>query len=64
MGSPSVITFWTELGMPWTSRSWPMSNKECMMVAIMWQDNSGESNCINNETNDENMTCYTVTITP
>ncbi len=33
-----------------------------LTVSIMWNDNSGESNCVNGEPDASDKTCYTVTI--
>jgi type IV pilus assembly protein PilV len=35
-----------------------------LQISVMWEDNSGESNCINGEPANADQSCYTVTITP
>ena len=41
-----------------------LTDANTMLISVMWEDNSGETNCQNNEPDSANKTCYTVTITP
>ena len=40
-----------------------LTNADTMLISVMWDDNSGETNCQNNEPDSAEKTCYTVTIT-
>jgi hypothetical protein len=38
------------------------SGANSLMLTVMWQDNAGESNCINGEPDADGMSCFSITI--
>lgn len=38
------------------------TDNNTLIISIMWEDNSDESNCVNDEPDADNMTCFTVTV--
>jgi len=41
----------------------PQGQPDTLIISVMWDDNSGESNCTNGEPASDSQSCYTVTLT-
>ena len=41
----------------------PLGQPDTLVISVMWDDNSGESNCTNGEPASDSQSCYTVTLT-